>query len=413
MKVFIILVSYNSKRFLDACIGSLLKQDYGDVQIVIVDNASPDDSNAYIEEHFPEVTLLKEPVNHGFGKACNIGARYALDHEADYVLFLNTDTESDANLVTELAGHADPATVTTCFTYNDKTSLRPWYAGGRLNRQTLDSEQTLYPYNPSQGPVEVEFISGCCMMVHKDVFAKAGFFDESYFMYYEDAEWCARLRQHGVRLLYIQSTKLFHHEAGSQPDIDLVSRHSIYYCARNRLWLASQHPELLEANPASFFKEILKHFPVISPSKNWFQYEKKGIADFLASRSGRLEPLAVEPGYGFWERETDGSNEFIHCIRSRSFLQLHNYSYEGTSIRLTFKINPPPTRSECKLAISIDGKNPEEYTASCIFDKIIRLKDQDMVLLEFNCKDNPSSVDGDNREFYFTISALYHVAALP
>lgn len=126
-----------------------------------------------------------------------------------------------------------------------------------------------------------------------------------------------------------------------------------------------------------------------------------------------MEPLAVEPGYGFWERETDGSNEFIHCIRSRSFLQLHNYSYEGTSIRLTFKINPPPTRSECKLAISIDGKNPEEYTASCIFDKIIRLKDQDMVLLEFNCKDNPSSVDGDNREFYFTISALYHVAALP
>ena len=201
--------------------------------------------------------MLKEYVNHGFGVACNIGAKYALDHGADYVLFINTDTIADSNLVSELIKYADPSTVTTCFTYNDKNNLNSWYSGGRLNRTNLYSEQTLYPYDPSCEPIEVSFISGCCMMIHKDIFDKVGFFDPCYFMYYEDAEYCARMLLNRIKLLYIQSTKLFHYEGGSQQKHIEGDRLAIYYWTRNRLLLACQHPELIDIPTHEFIKNVL------------------------------------------------------------------------------------------------------------------------------------------------------------
>ena len=410
-KVFIVLVSYNTRRFLDGCLNSLLAQDYTGINIVIVDNASPDDSNAYIEEHFPEVTLLKEPENFGFGKACNIGAKYALEHGADYVLFLNTDTEADANLVTELARYADPGTVTTCFTYNDKASLKSWYAGGRLNRQTLDSEQTLYPYNPSQGPVEVEFISGCCMMVHRDIFAKAGFFDESYFMYYEDAEWCARLRQNGIRLLYIQSTKLFHYEGGSQSRIPGFAVAS-YYGTRNKLELAAQHSELLDISYAEFFKRTISNTYYFSPRwRNKVSYEKKGMTDFLKSKNGILEPLCFEFKEGFWDEKYSADTVINHCVDSKANARIYNYSGKEIYGHLTFKILPVTRKTPGSVSISVDDKEPVLYTLPCMFDTIIRMPAHGSMPLDFMNSFEAYFGPDDIRSIYFTVADVHFTDA--
>ncbi|MCR5622762.1 MAG: glycosyltransferase family 2 protein, partial [Treponema sp.] len=402
--VFIVLVSYNAKRFLDACIGSLLRQDRADSHIVMVDNASPDDSNAYIEEHFPEVTLLKEPVNYGFGKACNIGAKYALEHGAEFVLFLNTDTEADTNLVTELVEHAGPDTVTTCFTYNDKDTLNPWYAGGRINRMSLFPEQALYPYDPSYGPMEVEFISGCCMMMHRDVFEKVGFFDESYFMYVEDVEYCMRLMQYGIKLLYIQSTKLLHIAGGSSVKFDDNNLLKDYYITRNNLILASQHPEMLDISVQNFFENLLlTKCHSFSVCNNKISYERKGIEDFLKSKTGPLETSCLEFGDGFSYEESDGCYQFRHCISPVSYARICNYSDTERPVLLSCEILPEQGHLRKEIIIRIDGRDVATCTAPCWFDQVVLLPARGASLIEFITENTPVNGEGDPRSFFFIV----------
>ena len=407
--IAIVLVSYNSQSFLDDCLTSLKNQDYRDVQIIIVDNFSPDNSNEFIEKNYPDIVLLKESVNHGFGGACNIGARYALDHGADYVLFLNVDTVADSNLVSELVKYADATTVTTCFTYNDKDNLNPWYSGGRLNRTNLYSEQTLYPYNPLSNPIEVSFISGCCMMVHKEIFNKVGFFDTDYFMYYEDVEYCARMLQRDIKLLYIQSTKLFHYECGSQKKQIQGQRLSIYYFARNRLSLACQHPELIDIPVHSFIKKAVQETGLFYPRfKNRVFYEKKGVVDFFNSVKGPLDFFDVDYSEGFWGVEQADKYEICHCMEEKSYIKLCNYSDSKKIVHLRFTLFPAPTKDSGALDILLNDKYLGLFNLPCCFDDIVEFAEQEVKYLKFKSRIKPISIPNDSRTFTFTIGNVLH-----
>ena len=408
-KVAIVLISFNSKQFLEECINSLIKQDYLNTTLIVVDNASPDDSNEFIENNYSGIILLKESVNHGFGVACNIGAKYALDHGADYVLFINTDTIADSNLVSELVKYADSSTVTTCFTYNDKNNLNPWYSGGRLNRINLYSEQTLYPYNPLHEPIEVSFISGCCMMIHKDVFSKVGFFDSDYFMYYEDAEYCARMIQNGIKLLYIQSTKLFHYEGGSQQKAANNSRLALYYWTRNRLFLACQHQELLDIPVHEFIKNSLLEQNYFERHNKWFvSYEKKGIDDFFKSKYGELPSFNEEYSEDFSIVERNEKFDFCHCMEAESYLKLCNYSDSRKSVHLRFNLLPAPTLDHGELDIFLNNKYLGLFNLPCSFDDIIEFSAQEVKYLKFKSRMKPISLPNDLRTFTFTIANILH-----
>ncbi len=131
MKIYAIIVTYNGMHWYDRCLGSLRESEIP-VDTIVIDNASSDDSVAYIKEHFPEVHLIESKENLGFAKANNIGMRKALDDGADYVFLLNQDAWVERNTLTELiksfrdndsVGIAAP--ITLRFTWVQNSPLTP------------------------------------------------------------------------------------------------------------------------------------------------------------------------------------------------------------------------------------------------------------------------------------------------
>ena len=90
VKVFVIIVSYKGHRWYERCFSSL-RESSVPVKTIVIDNASNDGTIEYIKDHFPEILLIESKENLGFGKANNLGLRYALDHGADYAFLLNQD----------------------------------------------------------------------------------------------------------------------------------------------------------------------------------------------------------------------------------------------------------------------------------------------------------------------------------
>ena len=101
MKIFAIVVTYNGMKWYDRCFGSL-RDSETTVETVVIDNASCDDTIEYIKTHFPSIHLIESKENLGFAKANNIGIRYAIDNNADYVFLLNQDAWIEKDTLTVL-----------------------------------------------------------------------------------------------------------------------------------------------------------------------------------------------------------------------------------------------------------------------------------------------------------------------
>ena len=101
LKVFVVIVTYKGKQWYDRCFASL-RESTIPVQTIVVDNASEDGSVEYIREKYPEVILMENRENLGFGRANNMGMRYALDHDCDYVFLLNQDTWIEPDAIEKL-----------------------------------------------------------------------------------------------------------------------------------------------------------------------------------------------------------------------------------------------------------------------------------------------------------------------
>lgn len=199
-KITAIIVTYNGMHWYDRCLGSLRESEIP-VDTIVIDNASSDDSVAYIKEHFPEVHLIESKENLGFAKANNIGMRKALDDGADYVFLLNQDAWVERNTLTELI---------KSFRDNDSVGIAApihmngSYSGLDLNfalymgtKFTSDAfMQTVNPY------YTVPFINAAAWLICKDCLETVGGFDTSLFRHYgEDDNYCQRLEYHKLQIV--------------------------------------------------------------------------------------------------------------------------------------------------------------------------------------------------------------------
>jgi len=238
-RVVIIILNWNGLRDTIACLESLSRLDYPRYQVVVVDNGSTDGSAEAIREGFPDVALIKNGENLGFTGGNNVGLRYALAQGADYTLLLNNDTEVAPDFMVRLivAAESDPSvgiTGPTIYYYARPELI--WSAGGMIDRlrgQTRMvglNEQDAGQY--STAPREVDFVTGCALLVKRAVMERVGLLDERFFAYYEEAEWCVRAQRAGFRIVHVPTAKIWH-------KIPLDARdHSPlvhYYMTRNRL----------------------------------------------------------------------------------------------------------------------------------------------------------------------------------
>jgi len=245
-RVTAVVLNWCDERATEACLRSLLASRYPELTIVLVDNGSPDGSGEAVARKFPEVDFLQTGKNLGYTGGNNQGIHRALTEGADFVLVLNHDTLVDPDTVhylvdTALTDDRVGVVAPTVVRMDDPDSL--WYAGGEF-----DAMRALGVHWNGNGrgpratePRPVTFFSGCAVLLRADALRDVGPFEESYFLYVEDAELSLRLTRSGWRLLHEPRARVRHRvpAKGLEP-----TPAQIRYRDRNRRRLARTHLDL-------------------------------------------------------------------------------------------------------------------------------------------------------------------------
>ncbi len=231
MDLSIIIVNYNVKEFLQNLIHSVEKATLNlTKEIIIVDNASDDGSVDFIKEKFPNVKLIANQKNLGFGKANNIGLKLVT---GDYILLINPDTlvaEDTFEIMIQFFKDTPAAGLAGCKILNPDGTLqlacRRSFPGPWTSFTKVTGLSTLFPkskifarynltYLDENKSYEVDAISGSFMMMRRSVYEKVGGFDEQFFMYGEDLDLCYRIQKSGFKVYYVHSTQIIHYKGES------------------------------------------------------------------------------------------------------------------------------------------------------------------------------------------------------
>jgi len=224
--ISVVIVNYNAGEILLECIASV-RQQAG--QIIVVDNASTDNSIAALQNAYPAIRIICNERNLGFAAACNLGAKVA---GGDHVLFLNPDCILETNTIQILlkAVHSadDVGMVGGLLTDPEGTEQSggrravptPWRSFVRAFgfnvlsnlHPRLFSDFALHKQPLPDHPVVVEAISGACMLVRREALENVGLLDEGYFMHCEDLDWCMRFHQNNWEILFVPDARMIHHK---------------------------------------------------------------------------------------------------------------------------------------------------------------------------------------------------------
>lgn len=212
--IYIILLNWNGGAKTVQCLSSLSKITYQNYKIIVVDNASTDDSLEIIKKKFPEQHVILSDKNWGFGGGNNIGIRHALQSEADYIWILNNDTTTDANSLSAMVDVAEKnpqiGAVGSLIYDQSKPNTLLDYGGGNVR---------FFLGLPCRGKKFADkalaFVSGASCLLKVKALRDVEGFDETFFMYWEDVDLSFRLRQKGWLLSVAKDAKIFHEETSS------------------------------------------------------------------------------------------------------------------------------------------------------------------------------------------------------
>jgi len=207
--VWAIVLNWNGWEDTLHCVASLQEQDYPALHVLIVDNGSTDGSPERLQEASPETALLCLPENLGFAGGMNRGIEAAMENGAAFVLLMNNDATLASDAVSRLVAEVTDtvAMAVPTIRYADPRN-EAWYAGGALSPWTGTAHHWHVPR--TEAPHEVSFATGCCMLIRAEILARVGLLNERYFLYFEDLEFCHRLRAQGHRILYVPEALAWH-----------------------------------------------------------------------------------------------------------------------------------------------------------------------------------------------------------
>lgn len=238
-KISIIILQYNNSQDTIKCLESVKELNYPAFEIIVVDNNSqPEHFNnvrLFIESqpaNTSRFTLHASHSNLGYAGGNNVGIRQALENGADYVLILNPDTTVEPGLLTKLvgAGEKDEKVGLAAPAIDEGSHIT---YGGRVD--WLKPELThLVTYD-----VASEYLPGACLLIKRSVIEKIGLLDESYFLYFEDADYCMRARQAGFALKLVPEVLVRHRVSASAKQ--LGAPFLLRYHFRNALYFNWRH----------------------------------------------------------------------------------------------------------------------------------------------------------------------------
>ncbi len=195
-RVAVIILNWNGKEDTLECLASVGQLDYPNYEVVVVDNGSSDDSTNAISKQYPDVTVLQTGENLGYAGGNNVGIRWALGHDADFVFLLNNDTIVSPDLLSAFVSAenilpANSVLGAKIFFYDKSDTL--WFAGGRWQSESNRLEHI--GHDQANGPdfnhfAQVDYITGCALFASAATFKEVGLLDESFFLTYEETDWC-------------------------------------------------------------------------------------------------------------------------------------------------------------------------------------------------------------------------------
>lgn len=234
--VSIITVNYNHTDVTLELIGSLSKISYPNIEIIVVDNASPDDDPTVLKREYPGIVLVQNPINYGFAAGNNFGIMRA---RGKYVLLLNNDTMVDPHfmepLVEKLENNPGIGAISPKIRYFHTPHMIQYAGYIPFNNITMRNA-AIGSFETDRGQYdddyETPYAHGAAMMVPMEVIKKIGLMSYIFFLYYEEADWCARITRNGYNIWYVHNSLVFHRESIST---GRLSPMKIYYLNRNRL----------------------------------------------------------------------------------------------------------------------------------------------------------------------------------
>ncbi|GAB4317833.1 MAG: glycosyltransferase family 2 protein [Bacteroidales bacterium] len=234
-RVSVISVNYNQPDVTCDMLASLRQVTYPDVEVIVVDNGSSVPCNR-ISREFPEVKLIKSAENLGFAGGNNLGIDQAT---GKYLLFLNNDTEVEPGflepLVELLEDNPDIGMVSPKIKFYHHRELIQYAGYSRLNIRTLRMKGLGYGRKDDGSfdrITETHFAHGAAMMVPRRVIDKVGKMPDIYFLYYEEHDWCIRVKRAGFKVYYHPQSVVWHKESVSTGRNSALQT---YYMTRNRI----------------------------------------------------------------------------------------------------------------------------------------------------------------------------------
>lgn len=226
-KIVVIVVTYNGMKWINECLKSILKSSVP-IELVVVDNCSSDETVEYIKLNFPDVILLDQKINLGFGKANNIGISYGLNIKADFVFLINQDAFVNENTIEKLVEVSLRKSE-----YGILSPIQLDYSGEILENyffkfMAADVSRTFYSdfvlKNELKDIYEINFIQAAGWLLPIKTIKKIGGFDPVFFHYGEDDNYCQRVIFHGLKIGVVSNAFIRHDSHKStEPILDLFS----------------------------------------------------------------------------------------------------------------------------------------------------------------------------------------------
>ena len=249
-RISLITVNYNQAEVTCALLESIQRQPYGPVEVIVVDNASTENPEILFKKRFPEHIFLRSEVNLGFAGGNNLALSRAT---GDYLFFVNNDAELTENTLEKLlevfeahpgAGIASPL---ICYAPENSAGaiLKPdliQYAGMTPIHPLTGRNRTIGNKETDRGQFaqaeQTAYAHGAAMMVPRRVLEEVGPMQEDFFLYYEELDWCERIRQAGWEVWVQPQARVYHKESLTMQKLGSLKT---YYLSRNRVWFMRRH----------------------------------------------------------------------------------------------------------------------------------------------------------------------------
>lgn len=279
-EVLAIVVTYNAMPWIDKCLGSLSKSSHK-ADVIVVDNCSYDGTQEYVSEHFPEVRLVRNTANEGFGAANNIGLRYALENKYDFVYLLNQDAWVEKDTIATLIGSWNPKYgVLSPVQLDAKGKMDPNFRKkcGRYLRKAdnaVDGEKLI---------VRVPFVMAAHWMLSRQSIETVGAFSPAFRHYGEDENYVDRMRRFGLRAGVVPAARAIHDRSDRKVPKE----------RRMRLKCISSLVKLSDPGRCFFWRTLVEPVRLFGMTlKNFSTVPFKYISE-LTARYGELKALRKE-----------------------------------------------------------------------------------------------------------------------